>query len=167
MLVVLGLPIVVIISGVLTVISPIVRIIPSMQCSHGASAAHPTSGTAVSEWDYALGLHEADQVGVGASVMSVVASFAVVTVGTSRTIPNGVGGMELLAKAATMGEWKGSSGAASWHLFVMVLGHGVPSETVVPSVFDRGGYGYPTGVHFFWPVVVGDKGAVIKVWMDT
>ena len=47
--------------------------------------------------DYALGLCEANRVRVGASIVFVVASLAVVTIGASGAFPDGVGGMELFA----------------------------------------------------------------------
>ena len=99
--------------------------------------------------------------------MTMVTSFAVMTISTNGAIPDGVSRMELFAKAAAMGEWEGSSGAASGHFFVMVLGHGIPLKTVVACVFNCSGYSYPACAHFLWSVVVGDEGAVIKVGMDT
>ena len=87
------------------------------------------------EGDYALGLCETDRVRVRASVVFVVASLAVVTVGANGAFPDGVGRMELFAKAAVMREREGSSGTAGGHLFIVVLGHGVPPEAVVTSVF--------------------------------
>ena len=87
------------------------------------------------EGNYALALRETNRMRVRASVVFVVVSLAVVTVGANWAFPDGVGRMELFAKAAAMREWKGSSGTAGWHLFVMVLRHGVPLEAMVTSVF--------------------------------
>ena len=87
------------------------------------------------EGNYALGLCETKRVRVRASFVFVVASLAVVAVGTSWTVPDGVGGLDLFAKAAAMREWEGPSGMAGWHFFVVVLGHGVPPEAVIMSVF--------------------------------
>ena len=47
--------------------------------------------------NYALGLCETNQVRVGASLVSVVASLAIVTVGASGAFPDSVGGVELFA----------------------------------------------------------------------
>ena len=87
------------------------------------------------EGDYTLALCKTNRVRVRASVVFVVVSLAVVAVGVNWAFPDGVGGMELFAKAAAMGEREGSSGTAGWHLFIVVLGHGVPLEAVVVSVF--------------------------------
>ena len=72
---------------------------------------------------------------VRAGVVFVVTSLAVVTIGASGAFPDSVGGMELFAKAAAVREWEGSLGMAGWHLFIVVLGHSVPPEAVVTSVF--------------------------------
>ena len=93
----------------------------------------------VGEGHYALGLRETKRVRVRASVVFVVASLAVVAVGANWAFPDGVGGMELFAKAATVGKWEGSSRTTSWHLFVVVLGHGVPPKAVIASVFNGRG----------------------------
>ena len=87
------------------------------------------------EGNYALGLCETNRMRVRASVVFMVVSLAVVTIGANWAFPDGVGGMELFAKAAAMREWEGSSGTAGWHFFIVVLGHGVPPEAVVMSVF--------------------------------
>ena len=87
------------------------------------------------ERDYALGLRETERMGVRAGVVFVVMSLAVVTVGASWTVPDGVSGVELFAKAAAMREWEGSLGTAGWHFFIVVLGHGVPPEAVITSIF--------------------------------
>ena len=67
--------------------------------------------------------------------MFVVAVLAVVAIGMGWTVPDGVGRVELLAKAASMREREGPSGTAGRHLFIMVLGHGMPPEAVVMGVF--------------------------------
>ena len=87
------------------------------------------------EGNDALGLCEANRVRVRASVVFVIASLAVVTISASGAFPDGVGGLELSAKAAAVREQEGSSGTAGWHLFIVVLGHGVPPKAVVTSVF--------------------------------
>ena len=89
----------------------------------------------MSEGDHALGLRETKRVRVRASVMFVVASFAVVTIGANWAFPDGVGGLELFAKAAAMREWEGPLGTAGWHFFIVILGHGVPPEAVSTGVF--------------------------------
>ena len=87
------------------------------------------------EGNYALGLRETKRVRVRASVVFVITSFAVVTIGMSRAVPDGVGGVELFAKAAAMRKREGPLRTAGWHFFVVVLGHGVPPEAVIMSVF--------------------------------
>ena len=101
--------------------------------------SHPAGGAAVGEGHYALRLRETKRVRVRASVVFVVASLAVVTVSTSGAVPDCVGGVELFAKAATVGKWEGSSRTTSWHLFVVVLGHGVPPKAVIASVLNGRG----------------------------
>ena len=103
---------------------------------------------------------------VRASVVFVVASLAVVTIGANGAFPDGVGGVELFAKAAAMRDREGSLGTTGWHLFIVVLGHGVPPEAVVMSVFYGCGQSYSTSAHGFWSIVVGNEGAVVKVWMN-
>ena len=98
--------------------------------------------------------------------MLVIPRLAVVTVLASRAVPDSVGGVELLTEAATVWEGKGSSRTTSRHFFVVVLRHGKPSETVVTGVFYRRGYSHPSSAYFFWSVIVGDEGAVIKVWVN-
>ena len=104
--------------------------------------------------------------GVRAIVVCVIASLAVVAVLASRTVPDGVGGVELFTEATAVWEGKGSSRAASRHFFIVVLRHGEPSETVVTGVFYRRSYSYPSSAHFFRSIVVRNEGAVIKVWMN-
>ena len=89
----------------------------------------------MSEGDHALRLRETKRVRVGANIVFVVTSLTVVTIGASWAFPDGVGGVELFAKVAAMREWEGSLGTAGWHFFVVVLGHGVPLEAVITSVF--------------------------------
>ena len=89
------------------------------------------------ERDYALGLCETKRVRVRASVVFVVVSLAVVTIGANWAFPDSVGGVELFAKVAAVREWEGSAGMAGWHFFIVVLRHGVPPEAVVTSVFYR------------------------------
>ena len=137
-----------------------------MKCPCRTPTAHPAGGAAVGEGDYALRLGEANRVGVRTLVVCVVASSAVVTVLANWAVPDGVGGVELFAETAAVWKRKGSSRMASWHFFVVVLGHGEPPETVVTGVFYRRGYSHPSSAYFFWSVVVGNEGAVIKVWMN-
>ena len=135
----LSFPVIVVMSSVLTVVPPIIRIVSGVECCCRTPAAHPTGGAAMGKGNYALGLGETDRVGVRASVVFVVAPLAVVTISANWTFPDGVGGVKLFAKAAAVREWEGSSGAAGWHLFIVVLGIGVPPETVVTSVlYSRG-----------------------------
>ena len=61
----------------------------------------------MSERDYALRLREANGVGVVAVFAEVVTSPAVVTVPSGGAVPNRVFGLELMAKAAAVGEWSG------------------------------------------------------------
>ena len=98
--------------------------------------------------------------------MFVVASLAVVAVRAYWTLPDSVGRMELFTKAAAVGKWEGSSGTAGRHLFVMILGHGEPPETMVTGVFYCRSERHPPSMYGFWSVVVRDKGAVIEVGMD-
>ena len=90
----------------------------------------PVAYELASDTNHGLGV-----VTVRAGVVFVVASLAVVTIGANWAFPDSVGGMELFAKAAAMREWKGSSGTAGWHFFIVVLGHGVPPEAVFARVF--------------------------------
>ena len=104
--------------------------------------------------------------GVRAIVVCVIASLAVVAVLASWAVPDGVGGVDLFTEAAAVWKGKGSSRTAGRHFFVVVLGHGEPSETVVTGIFYRRSYSHPSSAHFFWSVVIGNEGAVIKVWMN-
>ena len=81
---------------------------------------------AVSEWNYALRLREADGVGVVAVFTEVVASLAVVTVQSCRACPDRVLGLELTTEAAVVGEWSGPGRTTGLSIVVMVLRHGVP-----------------------------------------
>ena len=78
------------------------------------------------EGNYALRLGETDRVRVRAILMLVIAPLAVVAVLASWAVPDGVGRVKLPAEAAAVWEGEGSSRTASWHFFVMVLGHGKP-----------------------------------------
>ena len=93
----------------------------------------------------------------------MITPLAVVAVLTNRTVPDGVGRVELFTEAAAVWKWKGSSRAAGRHFFVVILGHGEPSEAVVAGVFYCRSYGYSPSAHFFWSVVIRNEGAVIKV----
>ena len=104
--------------------------------------------------------------GVGASVVFVVMSLAVVAVCAYWAFPDGVGGVELFAEAAAVWKWKRSSGTTGRHFFVVVLGHGEPSKTVVTGVFYCRGESHSSGTYGFWSVVIRDKSAVIEVGMD-
>ena len=118
------------------------------------------------EGHHALGLRETKRVRVGASIVFVVASLTVVAIGAGGTFPDGVGGMKLFAKTTVVREWEGSSGTTGRHLFIVVLGHGVPLKTVVASVFYGCSYSYSPSAHSFWPVMIRNKGAVVKIWMN-
>ena len=120
----------------------------------------------MSERDYALGFGEAKCVGVGAIVVFVVASFTVVAVLARRTVPNGMGRVNLFTEATAVWKGKGSSRTASRHFFVVVLWHGEPLETVVTGVFYRRGYSYPSSAHLFRSIIIRNECAVIKIWMD-
>ena len=96
----------------------------------------------------------------------MIAPLTVVTVLASWAVPDGVGRVELFTEAAVVWKGKGSSRAASRQFFVVVLGHGEPSKTMVPSIFYCCSYSHPSGAHFFRSVVIGNEGAVIKVWMN-
>ena len=113
--------------------------------------------------DYALRLGETNGVGVQAVGVLVITPLAVEAVRTNRTLPDSVGGVELFTKAAPVWKWEGLSGAAGWHFFVVILGHGEPPETVVAGVFYGRSYGHSPSAYFFWSVVVRNEGTVIKV----
>ena len=166
MLVVLRLPIIVVIGSVLTVVPPIVCVVPGVKCPRGTSAAHPTSGATMGERNNALRLGETNRVGVRAVGVFVITSLAVEAVLANWALPDGVGRVKLFTEVAAVWEWKGSLGAAGQHFFVVILGHGKPLETVVAGIFYCGGYDYSSGAHFCWLIVVRDEGAVIKVWMN-
>ena len=68
-------------------------------------------------------------------VVSVIASFAVETVLVQGTFPNGMFGLKLSTKVAAVGEWEGTTRTTSGCFFVVVLGHGVPPEAVIASIF--------------------------------
>ena len=99
-------------------------------------------------------------------MVCVIASLTVVAVLASWAVPDGVGRVELFAEAAAVWERKRSPSSTGRHFFVVVLGHGEPSETVVAGIFYRRGYSHPSSTYFFWLVVVGNEGAVIKVRMN-
>ena len=65
----------------------------------------------------------------------MVAAFAIETILARGAFPNGMLGLKLSTKAATVGEWEGTTGTAGGCFFVMVLGHSVPPEAVITSVF--------------------------------
>ena len=118
------------------------------------------------ERDYTFALSKAKRVRIGASVVFVVASLAVVTVCAHWTFPDSVSGVKLFTEAAAVWEWKGLSRAAGRHFFVMILGHSEPPEAVVMGVFYCRSESHPSGVYGFWSVVVRDESTVIKVWMN-
>lgn len=115
------------------------------------------------EGDHALGFGETEGVGVGAIVVSMVVSLAIVTVFTSGAVPHSVFGLELFAEATAVGEWEGFIGAAGRGIVIMVLGHGEPPEVVLMSILHSRGQGYTPSVHGFRSIMVRDEGAVIKV----
>ena len=96
----------------------------------------------------------------------MIAPLAVVAVLASWELPDGMVRVELFTEAATVWEWKGASRTAGRHFFVVVLGHGEPSETVVACVFYGRSYSYPSGAHFFGSVMIRDECTVIKVWVN-
>ena len=98
----------VIVSGILAIISPVVGIVSAVEVGRRAPACHPRQGVAMSERNYALRFSETNGVGVVAVFAKVVASPAVVAVPSCWTIPDHVLWLELVAKAAAMGEWSGS-----------------------------------------------------------
>ena len=75
-----NIPVVVIISVVLTVIAPIVCIVLCMEWSSGALTCHLSGSTAMGKGNYALRFGEAESVGVRAIIVGVVATFTVETV---------------------------------------------------------------------------------------
>ena len=162
----LSLPVIVVVSSILTIVPIIVCIVSSMEGPRRTPAAHSTSGAAMGERDNALGFGETNCMWVRAIVVFVVASLAVVAVLVSWAVPDGVGGVDLFTEAAAVWKGEGSSRATSRHFFIVVLWHGEPSETVVTGVFYRCGYSYPTSAHFFRSVIVRNEGAVIKVWVN-
>ena len=101
----LSFPIIVIVSSVLTIVPPIICIISGVKGPCRTPATHPTGGAAMGEGDYALRLGKTKRVGVGASVVGVVASLAVVTVLANRAVPDGVGRVKLFTEATAV--WEG------------------------------------------------------------
>ena len=97
--------------------------------------SHPASRTTVSEGDHTFRLSKADSMWVGTVVVSVVAAFAVEAVLARGTFPNGMFGLKLSTKAATVGEGEGPAGTAGRCFFIVVLRHRVPPEAVVAGVF--------------------------------
>ena len=106
-----------------------------MQSGCWAPTTHPASGTAVSEGDHTLGFCETEGVGIRAVIVFVVSPLTVVAVLADWTVPDSVGGMELFAEAAVVREWKGSLRAAGRRFFAVILGHSVPPEVTLMSVF--------------------------------
>ena len=135
----LRFPIVIIVCGVLTVISPVIRVVSCVQSSCGAPTTHPASGTAVSEGNYTFRLGEANGMRVGAVVVSMIASLAIETILASGTLPNSVLGLKLSTKMTAVGEGEWMGGAASRCFFVVILWHSVPPEAMITSVFDGRG----------------------------
>ena len=131
----LGLPVVIIVSCILTIIAPIICVVASVKGRGWAPACQSTGGTVVGKGNHALGLGEAKGVRVRTIFVRVVASLAIMTVFTCRAVPDGMGRMKLSAKATTVGKRKRASGAAGWHLIVVVLRHGKPPEAMVARVF--------------------------------
>ena len=89
----------------------------------------------MSEGDHTLRFRETEGVGIGTVVVFVVSPLAVVAVLSDWTVPDSVGGMELFAEAAAVREWKGSLRVAGRRFLVVILGHGVPPEVMLTSVF--------------------------------
>ena len=110
-----------------------------MQGPRWTPSSHPTSGVAVGKGDHTFRLGEAERVGVGAILVSMIASFAVVTILACWAVPDSVGGLELSAKVAVVREWERASGTAGRCFLVVVLRHSEPLEAVVASVFYSGG----------------------------
>ena len=122
----LGFPIVIIVGVVLTVISPIVSVIPCVKSSSQATMCQSGNSTLVSEGDHTLGFSKAKGVTVGTVVVGVVVSLAVETVLAYGAIPDSVVRVKLFAESTSVGEWKGSSGMTSLRIIVMILQHGIP-----------------------------------------
>ena len=73
--------------------------------------------------------------GVGAVIVSMIASFTVVTVFSDGAVPDRVSGVELFTKTTLVREWERASGAAGSCFLVVVLGPGKPLEAMVAGVF--------------------------------
>ena len=71
-----------------------------MERSCGATTCQPACGVTVGERNHALGLGEAEGVGVRAVIVSVVTPLAVVAVLACWAIPDGVSRVELFAEVA-------------------------------------------------------------------
>ena len=162
----LSFPVIVIIGSVLTVVPPIVCVVPGMKCPCRTPAAHPAGGAAMGKRNYALRLCEANRVGIRAVGVFVIAPLAVVAVLANWAFPDGVVRVELFTEAAAVWKGKGSSRTASRQFFVVILGHGKPPEAVVAGIFYCCSYSHPSGTHFFWSVVIRNEGVVIKVWVN-
>ena len=89
----------------------------------------------MSEGDHTFRFSETDGMRIGTFVVSMIASLAIKTVLARRTLPNSMFGLKLSTKTAAVGEWEGTTGTAGGCFFVMVLGHSVPPEAVITSVF--------------------------------
>ena len=87
------------------------------------------------EGNHTLRFSETEGMWVGASVVCVIPSLAVVAVFAGWAVPDSVGRVDLFAEMAAMGKWKGFLGAAGRHFLIVVLRHGVPPEAVITSVF--------------------------------
>ena len=131
----LSLPVIIIVSRVLTIISPVIRVIPSVESCCWAPLCQPSGSATVGKGDYTLRFGKTKGVGVRAVFMSVVASLAVMAIPACWAVPNSVGGVELSAKATAVREWERASGTAGQCLVVVVLGHGEPLEAMIASVF--------------------------------
>ena len=60
---------------------------------------------------------------------------AVVAILACWAVPDSMGRVDLSAEATAVREWERAIGAAGRCVVVVVLGHGVPLEAVITSVF--------------------------------
>ena len=93
----------------------------------------------------------------------MVAAFAIETILARGAFPNGMLGLKLSTKAATVGEWEGTTGTAGRGFFVVVLGHSVPPEVVVASIFYSRGQGNATSAHDVWSIMIGYERTVVEI----
>ena len=72
---------------------------------------------------------------IGALVVFVVASLAIMAVCAYGAFPDSVSGVKLSAETTVVREWERAIGTAGRCFLVVILGHGVPLETVVAGIF--------------------------------